>query len=79
MQYELRGSGTVFISRLRRFFFGCHYYRFGGGVVVVGLLVGDRERRVLLLRDAHVVARVALLHDVPRARVQQDRVLVELR
>ena len=30
----------------------------------VGLVVRDDERRVLLLRDAHVVARVGLLHDM---------------
>lgn len=36
------------------------------------------ERRVLLLGDAHVVARVVLLHDVPRSRIQQNRLFVEL-
>jgi hypothetical protein len=77
----LRRAGTVFggwrlglLLRPRR-----HDHRLRGGVVVVALLlVRHRERRVLLFGDAHVVAGVALLHDVPRTRVQQDGVLVEL-
>lgn len=83
MQNELRGAGTVFVGgwggRLGFLLLGRHDDGVRRrGIVIVRLLVGHAERRVLLLGDAHVVAGVALLHDVPGAGVQQDGVLVEL-
>lgn len=87
LQNELWRCGTVFCCRIRRcihrsllLVLGSHHHRFrGGGVVVIGgLLVGDAEGGVLLFGDAHVVAGVALLHDVPGAGVEEDGVLVEL-
>lgn len=47
-------------------------------IELVILVLMDDEGRVLLLSDAHVVARIVLLHDVPWSRIQQNRVLVKL-
>ena len=76
----MRRAGTVFGGGRRSLLLRRDDHRLSGSIIVVALLllVGHRERRVLLLGDAHVVARVALLHDVSRPRVQQDGVLVEL-
>lgn len=45
--------------------------------LIILVLVNDKGR-VFFFRDAHVVAGIILLHDVPRPRVQQNRVFVEL-
>lgn len=79
LQNDLRKAGTVFIGGCAGFILRRHNYRLRRGIVVVRLLIGDGERRILLFRNAHVVARIALLHDVPGARIQQDGVLVKLR
>lgn len=42
------------------------------------LVLVHHKGRVLLLGDAHVVAGVILLHDVPRPGIEQYRFLVEL-
>lgn len=42
------------------------------------ILINDKCR-ILLLGNAHIIARVILFHDVPGSRIQQYGVLIEFR
>lgn len=57
---------------------GCKLTLFRRLVGTLGLILVHHKGRVFLLGDAHVVAGVVLFHDMSRARIQQNRLLVEL-